>query len=277
MYLSTDVHCGAALNVGRPSAFRLPSTSIALTTTLESSFLPRTCTACSFEPITASPSVLEPACSHSRARKWSAMSESQPDHETDIQDLLQWIDAELKQSFDITNAPSSNAEEKFIPISRVESYFQNNKYSRTARLLQAVFGGKSLPVYPRDVAEDCCRVFCILARLGKTRFIATFVHCRSLWDNRLPFDDPDSPPPNFPKVTKDEGFYHRFYEEQWKFCVPELRERNGVRFEEKLILPFIALDREAGGNTSNVYRAVVHEKHDKLVCIDLGTPKDIWY
>ena len=196
------------------------------------------------------------------------MDGRQPDHDREIQDLLDKIDRESVDVYDITNTAASSPSEKFVPIGKIEPYFRDNTYERTKRLLRAVFGSNA-PVSARDVAEKCCRICCILATLGEIRCIAEFVRHAYLHDRRLPFER-GRPPGHFPMDTGMKDFYDRFCEEQWKYCAPELRETtSGEHFEEQSILPFISLSIVGGGGSSVVYKAFVQPLHDKLVRIYL--------
>lgn len=202
------------------------------------------------------------------------MSAAQPDHVRAIQDLLEWIERELKQSYDITNAAAASAEDRFIPIGRVEHHFQRHGSEIATDLLRAIFPGKDHdpPVRPQDFAKKCCRVFCILALIGQTRFIASFCQNPNLWDDRLPlipFRD-GTPPLHFPSDTSRPDFFDQFNKEQWKFCAPTLYGLMGVRFERSSILPIVTLGQAGGGSTSTVYRAVIHGEHDEIVC---GVPQ----
>lgn len=188
-----------------------------------------------------------------------------------LQNLLEWIEGELKQSYDITNAASASSKDRFIPIGRVELHFQKNRSEIATDLLRAIFPGENheLPIRPQDLTRTCCRVFCILALIGQTRFIASFCQNPNLWDDRLPlipFRD-GTPPLHFPSDTSRPDFFDQFNEEQWKFCAPTLYGLMGVRFEKSSILPIVTLGQAGGGSTSTVYRAVIHGEHDEIVCI----------
>ena len=192
------------------------------------------------------------------------MDGRQPDHSREVQDLFDKIEHESLNAYDITRPAASHPHEKFIPIGKIEIYFQENSYERTKRLLRAVFGANP-PVSARDVAEKCCRVFCILANLSQIRFIDTFLRNLYLWDDRLPFDQGQRPT-HFPKDTSMTDFYERFCREQWRYCAPALYDTTSpTRFEEQSILPFIGLEMVGGGGSSVVYKATAQAQHDKLV------------
>jgi hypothetical protein len=191
------------------------------------------------------------------------MDGRQPDHHRDVQDLFDKIKRESVDAYDITNI-TSPTREKFVPAGKIEAYFREGSYERTKRLLRAVFGS-SPPVSAKDVAEKCCRVCCILAILGRLKFIGIFFRHPNLRDDRLPFDHGRAPP-HFPVDTGMENFYERFCEEQWQFVTPELYDTtSAIQFEEQSILPFIGLAFVGGGGSSFVYKATVHPQHDKLV------------
>lgn len=197
------------------------------------------------------------------------MDGGQPDHSRELQDLFDKIERESLNAYDITNTAATQPPAKFIPIGKIETYFRENSYERTKRLLRAVFGSNA-PVSAKDVADNCCRVCCILASINQIRFIGTFFRYPNLRDNRLPFDY-GHPPTHFPVDTSKKDFYERFYEEQWKYCAPELCETtSGMQFEEQSILPFISLGIIGGGGSSIVYKATVQPQHDKLVCKTLS-------
>jgi hypothetical protein len=191
------------------------------------------------------------------------MDEKQPDHLREVQDLFEKIKRESVYAYDITNIASSPPE-RFVPGGKIEVYFREGSYERTKRLLRAVFGTNP-PISAKDAAEKCCRVCCILAILGRIKFIHIFFRHPNLRDDRLPFDH-GRPPAHFPVDTGMEDFYDRFCEEQWKFCAPELCDTtSGIQFEEHSILPFTSLAIVGGGGSSVVYKATVQPQHDKLV------------
>ena len=200
------------------------------------------------------------------------MATPQPDEKIEVQDLLQWIDSQLQQSYDISAGGSAHPEKFFIPVKIVEDAFKKDGYPFGKATLRALWPDSvDVPVTAHGVAASCSRVFCILIRIGKARFIEPFTRHPELYDNRLPFYE-NAPPPYFPKDSSSPDFFQRFCAEQSKFCSPELYKKMAVEFESSLILPFLLLDQRGTGSTSRVYRALIHSKHDHLVSGNLHWP-----
>lgn len=194
----------------------------------------------------------------------SGVSEgSQPDHKQALQDLLDWIHRRTVQSYDIrTGTLVNDPFRKFMPNTAVETYFQENEYRRTKDLLEAVFPGGDGPT-AKDVADTCPRIFCILALIGKAKYIGLFVAKDALSDRALPFE-PGSQ--KFPKSTSDPSFFEAFNKQQWRFCARDLTRRHLVEFDDEHILPFSELRKIGGGGSATVYKATVQANHDNLVC-----------
>lgn len=193
-------------------------------------------------------------------------------HSEDLQWLHRLIDRESLESHDITGTISRTETNprKFVANRRIEKHFQNqdDNYQRVRNLLRAVFNTKDdktdqFKVSPRDLAQHCTRVFCILVLIDKPEFIGTFVGYAKLWDICLPFER--HPPDEFPRDSTDPEFYQKFIAAQWQFCALVLQNHSCLRVPEDQILPFIGSKREGGGVAATVHRVEVHEAHDHIV------------
>ncbi|EME78933.1 uncharacterized protein MYCFIDRAFT_216798 [Pseudocercospora fijiensis CIRAD86] len=188
---------------------------------------------------------------------------SQPDHERDLQALLQWIKRNTVESHDVTTGAVQPGGE-FIPAAAVEEYLSDGgTYGRTKSILRNVFFGNPTKI-EKTVAEKCPRILCILAELGSANLISEFVRYPNLHDRRLPFDSPRVAPKNFPVSTKDPDFYEAFYKKQWKYFAPELYPEIQAELLDEYVLPFERLELKGKGHDAWVYRATVHKMHDKL-------------
>jgi hypothetical protein len=166
----------------------------------------------------------------------------------------------VSKSRDAIAASDSECDEYFVPQEAIEPYFRENRYEQTARILRALFTSHPT-IRARDLAEHCPRVCCILAKTDHLSLITHFVNNGSLWDRRLPFE----PQTLRSSLDTDDDFIDKFCYHQWQFCAPLLQDSWGVKLEDKFILPFIEWTHKDSGFTSEVYKAVVHNKHDQLV------------
>jgi serine/threonine protein kinase len=159
---------------------------------------------------------------------------------------------------------SANEPRFFIPNDHIQKYFESgkNEYSRAEELLHAVFntshiGIQALPVHPQDVTQDCCKVFCILIRIGRGEYIPQFVkYADTIGDAKLPFSR-NQCPEKFPIAD----FYDKFVDEQWKFCAPQIKSRANLHIDADLVLPFHVCEHIQGP----VHKVIIHKNHDQLV------------
>lgn len=201
----------------------------------------------------------------------------------EVQDVLRLIEAESISSHDITKRASEqgqavNSRPKFIPSGRIERYFvqPENNFRTVNELLKVIFGPNQYNVSPKDLAENCSRVFCILILLGRPKLIGHFVDEESLWDNNLPFTG-DSPPYRFPSDPNHTDLFTKFKEEQWRFCALKLQGRSTVNVHKHRVLPFTDSENIGGGGTAFVHRVEIHPNHDGLVSMWLLVSREQLY
>lgn len=182
---------------------------------------------------------------------------------------LQWLhrlfDQESYVSHDIIGKPndSGSTRPSFIPNGVIERLFRDtaNNFWRVRGLLSEVV---SYRVSPKDLAEKCSRVFCILILIDKAEFIATFLDHEKLWDAQLPFGK--HAPDAFPGDSGDGDFYEKFIQAQWQFCAINLQSHSRLRIPENQILPIIASSRVGDGPKARVRRVEIQQYHDAFVC-----------
>lgn len=164
---------------------------------------------------------------------------------------------------------SLRGHEKFLPNGTVEAYLQEDSqnYPRLTKILRHFLAPSSdtqiPPVSAKDVATYCCRVLCILIRIGKATHIGTFVRYPDLWDSRLPFDH-DHPPRSFPDQT-DKSFYRLFVKEQYPFCAQVFSAHSSWAIPDHVILPIVERRSISEGGHSRVNRVELSPQHDNLV------------
>jgi hypothetical protein len=105
-------------------------------------------------------------------------------------------------------------------------------------------------------------------RISKGYWIKHFRHYESLSDARLPFD-PNTQPLNWPDHTNDPDFLKKFCEEQWKFCVPVIRQPFLDRhFPTDTILPIVYKKNLHSGGSPTLYLIKLHPAYNKLIAED---------
>jgi hypothetical protein len=140
----------------------------------------------------------------------------------------------------------------------LERYFSDEE-DRLLNLLNRVLPSRGPPlVAPSTVRGKYVRVFAILLRIGKGRFIDYFVRHLGLSDNHLPFLQR---PPDFPTSP---DFFNEFYERQWMFCPQTLEYSRSVIFPPRMVLPILAKEKIGAGGDAIVHKIVVHSAYNKL-------------
>ncbi|KAJ9603081.1 hypothetical protein H2200_012376 [Cladophialophora chaetospira] len=165
-------------------------------------------------------------------------------------------------------ADSSYQPRRFYPDRVLKWYFDCSQQddARRVRELVAAAAARSYsrPDF-RAVANDCPKVFTILALIGQSHHINHFVQHARLQDNNLPFHPEDEV--WFPVINNNMTFFKSFCERQWEFCVTPLRKRLGdVTIEDDRILPILPLERvdKSRGWSASVYKIQVDEDYDLL-------------
>ncbi|KAH9834315.1 kinase-like protein [Teratosphaeria destructans] len=176
------------------------------------------------------------------------------------QNLRIWIERKYVQAYDIASNAGAPETYRFLPRGAAEKHLRDNNNLWTRLLLKETFGDQNGPD-AKSVAQNYCRILCILTTLSKQRFIASFVNYTSLSDARLPFE---TRPSNFPDDPDDTHFYTKFFERQWHFCSRVLEKHTSSLIPKHEVLPILNLDRRGTGGSATVYRATVHEDHDQL-------------
>ncbi|KAH0539072.1 hypothetical protein FGG08_004370 [Glutinoglossum americanum] len=186
----------------------------------------------------------------------ATMSVSQPDHDPAVQGFLSWFgDACVKG----TLGPVSTPNQLFMPSMRLTGYL--NDSIRLRRILEALFGNSDLPTSPEEIQGKYEKIFGILLRIGRGRYITHFVEYQ-LRDEKLPFDNR---PTHFPTESGDDHFFEDFCDQQWIFCPPTFqRGEVNVHYDSKRILPIIYKEELCGGSSANVYKIILHKSYDRL-------------
>lgn len=132
------------------------------------------------------------------------------------------------------------------------------------RLLRKLYPnqGHGPPPQPVSVVQrSFTKVLSILlwTRWGYT--FHRFMPHPSLADDKLPFY---SKPALFPD-SSDDALWLDFNEHQWKFCAPKMEYYRRVDWDERLILPFVRVEKLGEGSSGTAYRIDVEPSHDLLV------------
>ncbi|KAJ9667922.1 hypothetical protein H2201_002108 [Coniosporium apollinis] len=184
------------------------------------------------------------------------MSESQPDHESTIQEFLAFLRSAACEGA-LGSDPA--AKPRFVPIDRITEQFKDIRL--LSKLLGALFRDKEHTIYPETIQKDFPRVFCILLSIGKASFIGNFIE-DSLSDKRLPFHEE---PPHFPIATEAPDFWESFEQKQWMFCPATFKSNTPkLRFGEKLILPIIHKEEIAEGGSAVIHKIQIHSAYNRL-------------
>ena len=193
------------------------------------------------------------------------MDKAQPDDHPAIQDLLKLVNSTEDRglrSGDTNDSDADDGEYAFIPRTRLQAYL--GQYDQVEKLLSALFGDEDPMSNPPDagtIRQSYSKIFCILIAIGKGRFINHFIE-HGIEDRYLPFQ---SHPGNFPSATSDSSFFTTFYQQQWKFCVPELHKCFNKRFDaNEWILPIKRKEELDHGGSAATYKIEVHEAYDQL-------------
>jgi hypothetical protein len=153
---------------------------------------------------------------------------------------------------------------RFVPEGKVKAYLEANDQEKLKEIIAALFP-QGDGIYPNDVLPDNIAVFCTLLQISKGRWMKYFRHHRSLRDAALPFD-PRSKPPDWPKDTGDPDFLKKFCEEQWKFCVPVMRQPFGdEHFPKDLILPIVYKKLLDSGGSAILWQIKLHPAYNNLI------------
>lgn len=184
------------------------------------------------------------------------MSESQPDHESTIQEFLGFLRSAACEGA-LGSDPA--AKPQFVPIDRITERVQDTK--RLLKLLEALFRNREHNFYPEIIQKDFPRVFCTLLSIGRATFIENFIE-DSLSDKLLPFREK---PPQFPIATEAPDFWDSFEKKQWMFCPATFENSTPkLRFEEKLILPIIHKEKITEGGSAAIHKIQIHPAYNRL-------------
>jgi hypothetical protein len=188
----------------------------------------------------------------------------QPDYEPSIQSFLSFLDR--VSAFEVVNPdpPEDPTRRAFAVLEKVRTYFDENGQEKLYQIITALFP-QGDGIWPNDVLPNNIAVFCTLLKISKGRWMKHFRHHESLSDARLPFD-PIRQPLNWPEDTGDPNFLRKFCEEQWKFCVPPLRQPFvDKHFPKDTILPIVYKKEICAGGSATLWKIKLHPTYNKLV------------
>ena len=182
----------------------------------------------------------------------------QPDHDTSIQNFLQWFKS--PDTISVGCGGSENEEErKYIPFDKLREKLSR----RTVEdLLGALFNKGEIPAPEVDVViSRYLRTFAILLCISQGLMIRQFVSYRSLADDRLPLLQQ---PSEFPLSTQS-NIFAAFYQQQWAFCASTLEYNPSLNIGPDEILPINHKEKIDEGGSSITYKIVVDKGYDLLV------------
>ena len=190
----------------------------------------------------------------SRARH----SGPQPDHDTYIQDFLQWIKS--PDSYRIGCGGLETEDEcKYISLAKLKERLTRR---RLESLLAASFENEERPAPNVDVIiNHYLRPFAILLCIGEGSMIYQFVKHKSLQDAQLPLSQE---PSGFPSSTRCD-LWAAFRQKQWIFYARILEFNTSFHIEPDIILPINYKEKIAEGGSSITYKIIVDRDYDKLM------------
>lgn len=190
----------------------------------------------------------------------------QPSHDPLLQKFNWLIDHLSEPVYHITK--DEKVEPGIVPIDALEDHFRSRNYPNLDDILHAIFeirpGSRQPRISPKDVAENCIRILCILFLIGKAKFIETFVQHKDLHDCHLPFLQKPFNFPSDPSDNEGQAFFREFHRTQWRFCSPVVTPLSHCTFPSDAIFPFMQWNIEARGRSGIVYKAILHSKHNGL-------------
>jgi hypothetical protein len=191
-------------------------------------------------------------------------SGQQPDFQPSIQSFLSFLDR--ASSFEVINPdpPEGPTIIEFAVRDKIREYLEGNDQEKLNQIIAALFP-RGDGIWPNDILPNNIAVFCTLLKISKGRWIKHFRHHESLSDARLPFN-PKSQPLNWPEDTGDPDFLNKFCEEQWKYCVPVIREPFvDKHFPKETILPIVYKKSLSSGGSATLWLVRLHPAYNKLI------------
>jgi hypothetical protein len=191
-------------------------------------------------------------------------SGQQPDFQPSIQSFLSFLDR--ASSFEVINPdpPEGPTIIEFAVRDKIREYLEGNDQEKLNQIIADLFP-RGDGIWPNDILPNNIAVFCTLLKISKGRWIKHFRHHESLSDARLPFN-PKSQPLNWPEDTGDPDFLNKFCEEQWKYCVPVIREPFvDKHFPKDTILPIVYKKSLSSGGSATLWLIRLHPACNKLV------------
>ena len=187
------------------------------------------------------------------------MAGKQPNHLRVLQDFQHWLQ-KITVTYTVTSEDGTVENYSFVPQAAVESKFKHDDYSFAQGLRDAVVQFERHTIMPRDIAENCPRIFCILLILNQGEYISEFLRDDTLHDALLPFL---SRPANFPIVYED--FFTEFDHRQWEFCATVMKNMNDIKVKDERILPYISRHMVSDrGVSATIDKVEIHKDYDQL-------------
>jgi hypothetical protein len=170
-----------------------------------------------------------------------------------IENFKAWI-----TSNSVSTAGSSGSDRSFIPLEKLQQFFEPTSKVDNLKSLLSVCG-TSADIDVETIRESFIKVFSILLMINKGSYIQDFILRDNLSDSSLPFDLGNE------RILEDENgksFYDEFNYAQWQFCAPMFHLHMDTRFDEQFILPFTKKEKIHDGGTVAVYKIEIHPDYN---------------
>ena len=156
-------------------------------------------------------------------------------------------------------AAKKQQQQHFVSSRELEEYF--GAPGRLEDILCDVFPDGDDPLPNLDIIRDnYLKAFCILLSTGNARYIRLFMEHASLADSKLPFA---SEPANFP-IASGHNIWDAFSAQQWAFCAQEVTYKENILLDPDQVVPIIAHEVVASGNSADISKITLHECFDRL-------------
>ncbi|KAK5720388.1 hypothetical protein LTR17_015025 [Elasticomyces elasticus] len=185
------------------------------------------------------------------------MAGLQPNHKPAVQEALQWLKDNGRDSCASEQPSDPRLTKRFVPAKAVRKHFD---YTRLTTIVEALRPEFQLFQCQR-VASSILRegyqlVFCVLLRINKAQHIETFLR-HDLSDKFLPFDQK---PHGFP----DGVSFDAFRDKQRPFCAYTLLAGMVKSIASETIIAIESREELAKGDGTTIYKIRLHPEYDGL-------------